>query len=76
MDTYNKLTALTAKCSTERSHISKGGRGKLFLSVEVQNLYIHVYKTVVVDVGPFGSVGCVARVPSRLWPVFDSSVLN
>ena len=36
----NFLTALTAKCSTERSHISKEGRGKLFLSVEVQNLRI------------------------------------
>ena len=32
------MTALTAKCS-ERSHISKGGRGELFLSVEVQNLH-------------------------------------
>ena len=26
--------------STERSHKSKGGRGKLFLSMEVQNLHI------------------------------------
>ena len=26
------------KVSTERSHKSKGGRGKFFLSVEVQNL--------------------------------------
>ena len=48
-----QTTVLTAKCSTERSHKSKGGRGKLFLSVEVQNLH-----TVVVD------VGCVAQVPS------------
>ena len=29
----------SAKCSTERSHMSKIGRGKLFLSVEVQNLH-------------------------------------
>ena len=34
-----------------------------------------MYITVVVDVGPFGSVGCVALVPSmaHLW---HSSVLN
>ena len=44
--------------------MSKGGRGKLFLSMEVQNLY----NTVVVDVGLAGSVGCVARVPSKTPP--------
>ena len=47
--------------STERPHKSKGGRGKLFaLCGGTESTYI----IVVVDVGPFGSVGCVARVPS------------
>jgi len=52
--------------SIERSYVSKRGWGKLFLSAEVQNLHKN---TVVVDVGPAGSVGCVAQVPSkgRLW---------
>ena len=50
-DSANGLT----KCSTERSHIFKEGRGKPFLSVEVQNLHTFV----VVDVGLFGSVCCV-----------------
>ena len=65
----------SAKCSEsiERSHMSKRGRGKLFLSVKVQNLY----STVVVDVGQAGSVDCVVQVP-EVRPVFDSSasVLN
>ena len=41
--TCNKLTALSALLTTqttERSLMSKRGRGKLFLSVEVQNLHI------------------------------------
>ena len=51
------------KCSTEHSHIFKEGRGKPFFPVEVQNLH-----TVVVDVGLFGSVRCVARGPSKYGP--------
>ena len=35
--------------STERSHISKGGRGKLSLCGGAESTYI----TVVVDIGPF-----------------------
>ena len=38
--TCNKLTALTAKCSTESSHKSKGGRGKLFLCGGIYRIYI------------------------------------
>ena len=34
------------------------------------------YITVIVDVGPFGSVGCLVRVPSMSLSDFDSSVLN
>jgi len=55
--TCNKLTALALSAllttqSIERSYVSKRGWGKLFLSVEVQNLH---KSTVVVDVGPAGS---------------------
>ena len=46
--------------STERSHKSKGGRGELFLYGGTESTHI----TVVVDVGTFGSVGCVAQFPS------------
>ena len=47
--------------STERSHKSKL-RSRQALSVygDTESTYV----TVVVDVGTFGSVGCVARVPS------------
>ena len=41
-----------AKCSTERSHISKVGQGKLFL----WRYRIYACNTVVVDFGPVGSV--------------------
>ena len=53
--------------STERSHKSKAS--SLYGGTE------SAYITVVVDVGPFGCVGCVARVPS-VWPVFHSSLLS
>ena len=43
--------------STERSHKSNGGHGKLFSPCGGTE---STYNTVVVDVGPFGSVGCVA----------------
>ena len=46
--------------STERSHESKGVEASSFSLWR----YRTTYTTVVVDVGPFGSVGCVAQVPS------------
>ena len=57
------LTALTAKCSTERSHkVQRRSRQAVSLCGGTES----TYNTVVVDVGPFGSVGCVARVPSLI----------
>jgi len=52
--------------ATERSLMSKRGQGKALSLCEGTE---STYNTVVVDVGPAGSVGCVARVPSkvRLW---------
>ena len=62
LEYFNKLTVCT-----ERSHKSKGGHGKLFLSVEVQILHT-LLLSVVVDVGPFEVL--VVWHEFQVWPVF------
>ena len=57
---YNKLTALTAKCLLNALMNAKEVEASSFSLWR----YRTTYTTVVVDVGPFGSVGFVAQVPS------------
>ena len=52
----------SATCSTERSHMSTKVEASYFCGDTECT-----YNTVVVDVGPVGSVGCGARVPSIAW---------
>jgi len=64
------LSALLTTQTTERSlnYVQKRSRQALSLSEGTES----TYNTVVVDVGPAGSVGCVARAPSNI----SASVLN
>ena len=60
----DKLTALSALLTTqttERSHM----RSYLASSFSLSESTESTYNTVVVDVGPAGSVDCVTRVPSK-----------
>ena len=63
------LSALLITQTTERYHMPKRSRGKLFLSFEVQSLHTNCC---IVDVASAVSVGCVAR-QVQVGPRLDSS---
>ena len=51
--------------TTERSYYDLYAQKRLRQALSLCGSTESTYNTVVVDVGPAGSVGCVARVPSK-----------